>query len=98
MADTISSLIPGDPIITIDVDTVITGPPLQSCLELNVIKTKEMFVDFSRHQAGRTAAIIHGEPVDAVHQYKYLGTVMKNFDSRRTPRSSLRSASSVNTS
>ncbi|KAJ8382636.1 hypothetical protein SKAU_G00034140 [Synaphobranchus kaupii] len=46
-----------------------------SCLELTVTKTKEMFVDFSRRQAGRTAAIINGEPVDAVHQYKYLGTV-----------------------
>ncbi|KAJ8376202.1 hypothetical protein SKAU_G00067820 [Synaphobranchus kaupii] len=123
MADTISSLTPGDPIITIDIDTVggllspllfimytddcrslhpnrhlvkfaddtvllslLSGPILDhgpaltefvewcdsSCLELNVTKTKEMFVDFSRHQAGRTAARIHGEPVDAVHQYKYL--------------------------
>ena len=38
-----------------------------SCLELNVTKTKKMFMAFTKHGVGRNAIIIHGEPVEFVH-------------------------------
>lgn len=47
-------------------------------MELNITKTKDMFVNFTKHGLGRTAAIMHGEPVGAVHQYKYLDTVIND--------------------
>ena len=62
------------------------GPGLQefvewcnnSCLELNVNKTKGMVVTFSNRQRElATASItsIHGRPVELVEEYKYLGTI-----------------------
>ena len=53
-------------------------------LELNVTKAKEMFIDFNKHGGCRTATTIHGQPVEVVQEYKYLGTVMDDklrFDS-----------------
>lgn len=47
-----------------------------SCLELNVIKTQEMIVTFSKRQRELAEAVvttIHGEPVELVERYKYLG-------------------------
>ena len=48
-------------------------------LDLNVSKTKEMFVDFRQASNGHIVSRIHGEDVQTVESYKYLGTV---FDSR----------------
>ena len=48
-------------------------------LDLNVSKTKEMFVDFRQASNGHIVSKIHGEDVQTVDKYKYLGTV---FDSR----------------
>ena len=53
-----------------------------SCLEMNVSKTKEMVVTFSKRQRELAAASIisiHGRPVELVEEYKYLGTI---FDSQ----------------
>ena len=46
-----------------------------SYLDLNVTKTKEMFVDFrtQEHSPGKT--IIHNNEVEIVSKYKYLGTI-----------------------
>ena len=50
-----------------------------SCLELNVSKAKEMVVTFSNRQRELAAAAatttIHGDPVELVEEYKYLGTI-----------------------
>ncbi|KAJ8396082.1 hypothetical protein AAFF_G00021550 [Aldrovandia affinis] len=49
-----------------------------SCLELNVTKTKAMMVFSSKLQESRLTSaptFIHGEPVEVVKQYKYLGTL-----------------------
>ncbi|KAJ8400459.1 hypothetical protein AAFF_G00395830 [Aldrovandia affinis] len=52
-----------------------------SCLKLNVTKTKEkVVVVSSRQQESRSTSaltFIHGEPVEVVQQYKYLGTVFR---------------------
>ncbi len=66
------------------------GPVLQefvewcdsSNLELNVSKTKEMVVTFSKKQRDLAAAVtttIHGKPVEVVEEYKYLGTIFDNL-------------------
>ena len=47
-------------------------------LDLNVSKTKELVIDFRKNKVNPTHSIIHGEDVDIVDSYKYLGTV---FDS-----------------
>ncbi|KAJ0066452.1 hypothetical protein NL108_013223 [Boleophthalmus pectinirostris] len=47
-------------------------------LDLNVAKTKEMVVDFRKKVHNPIASSIHGEAVEMVDSYKYLGTV---FDS-----------------
>ncbi len=57
------------------------GPGLQdfvawcdnALLELNFVKTKEMVIAFRRK-----ASIIHGEDVDIVDRYKYLGSIFEN--------------------
>ena len=51
-----------------------------SCLELKT-KTKDMVVTFSNKQRALSTSVtttIHGEPVELVEEYKYLGTI---FDS-----------------
>lgn len=48
-------------------------------LDLNVQKTKEMIIDFRKSTVNLCASMIHGEEVESVTNYKYLGTV---FDSR----------------
>ncbi|XP_063324368.2 GTPase IMAP family member 8-like [Pelmatolapia mariae] len=53
-----------------------------SKLELNVSKTKEMVVTFSRRQRDLAASVtttIHGKPVEVVEEYKYLGTIFDNL-------------------
>ena len=46
-----------------------------SYLHLNVGKTKEMIVDFRRQGHAHVAKQIHGDPVETVNSYKYLGTI-----------------------
>ena len=41
-----------------------------------------MCVGFTEHGEGRTLAIIHGEPVEVEHQWKYLGTVIDVIDAK----------------
>lgn len=50
----------------------------RSCLEVNVIKTQEMIVTFSKRQREMAEAAVtttHGEPVEIVERCKYLGTM-----------------------
>ena len=47
-------------------------------LDLNVSKTKELIIDFRAKKVDPVASSIHGEDVQIVDTYKYLGTV---FDS-----------------
>ena len=49
-----------------------------SYLDLNVDKTKEMMVDFRRQGCAHVAIQIHGEPVEIVNSYKYLGTIFED--------------------
>lgn len=46
-----------------------------SYLELNVQKTKELIVDFRKKNEDVPSTIIHGQEVDIVSKYKYLGTI-----------------------
>lgn len=48
----------------------------QSFLQINVAKTKEMFIDFRRKPCPPAPCVIKGETVTVVQQYKYLGTVL----------------------
>lgn len=48
-------------------------------LDLNVSKTKELIVNFSKNQSKHAINLIHGMEVEIVESYKYLGTV---FDSQ----------------
>lgn len=48
-------------------------------LDLNVLKTKELIIDFRQNSDEPKASTIHGEDVQIVDTYKYLGTV---FDSQ----------------
>uniref|UniRef100_A0A1A8BSL2 Reverse transcriptase domain-containing protein n=1 Tax=Nothobranchius kadleci TaxID=1051664 RepID=A0A1A8BSL2_NOTKA len=53
-----------------------------ACLELIVTKTKEMVVSFSNKQRALVTAastIIHGQPVELVEEYKYLGTTFDHL-------------------
>lgn len=52
----------------------------QSFLQINVPKTKEMFIDFRRRllPPGHALCVIKGEPVAAVQQHKYLDTGLDN--------------------
>ena len=45
-------------------------------LDLNVKKTKEMIVDFRVKKQPLNPVMIDGKPVDIVHSYKYLGTII----------------------
>ena len=63
------------------------GPALQefldwcdsSCLELNTSKTKYMVVTLSNKQRASVTTTIHGEPVELVEEYKYLGTIFESL-------------------
>ena len=44
-------------------------------LDLNVSKTKEMIINFSRRTLALQPIVINGTHVEEVEQYKYLGTV-----------------------
>ena len=50
-------------------------------LDLNVTKTKDMLFDFRRNKTFCESTIIHGEEVETVKTYKYLGTT---FDDKLT--------------
>ena len=71
----------------LDDDEVVHGPVLNdflswckdAYLELNVSKTKEMCVDFRKSSPVPLNSVVHGQPVDLVTSYKYLGTT---FDSK----------------
>ena len=47
-------------------------------LLLNVSKTKELIVDFRRNAVDHRSVSIHGEEVEQVTEYKYLGTTISN--------------------
>ena len=42
-----------------------------SCLELNVLKTKELIVDFRKKSEGVSSTIIHDREVKIFSKYKY---------------------------
>ena len=46
-----------------------------SYLELNVLKTKELIVDFRKKVRDAPKTVIHGQEVEIVSEYKYLGTI-----------------------
>ena len=46
-----------------------------SYLNLNVTKTKQMIVDFSRQKHSPRKTIIHNNEAEIVSKYKYLGTI-----------------------
>ena len=48
----------------------------QAHLELNVLKTKELIVDFRKNRPVSEVSIIHGANVEIVTSYKYLGTIV----------------------
>ena len=45
-----------------------------NCLELNVVKTKELVIDFRSGVHHPTPVNINGQNIEIVHSYKYLGT------------------------
>ena len=45
-----------------------------SFLDLNVGKTKELVIDFRKTSPEPIASVVHGEDVEIVDSYKYLGT------------------------
>ena len=49
---------------------------MANCLELNVVQTTELVIDFRSgvHQA--TPGNINGQHIEIVHSYKYLGTII----------------------
>ena len=47
-------------------------------LDLNVLKTKEMLIDFRKNPPPVPYLEIDGKIVERVDEYKYLGTVIKN--------------------
>ena len=54
-----------------------------SYLQINVSKTKDMFIDFRRQAHSQEALTIKGQTIEQVTSYKYLGTVIDstlNFD------------------
>ena len=53
-------------------------------LDLNVTKTKELLIDFRKQPPAVSTITIHGEIVERVEKYKYLGIILDNklkFDS-----------------
>ena len=47
-----------------------------NCLELNVVKTKELVIDFRSDVHHPTPVNINGQHIEIVHSYKYLGTTI----------------------
>ena len=47
-----------------------------NCLELNVVKTKELVIDFRSGVHHPTPVNINGQNIEIVHSYKYLGTTI----------------------
>ena len=47
-----------------------------NCLELNVVKTKELVIDFRSGVHHPTPVNINGQHIDILHSYKYLGTTI----------------------
>lgn len=54
-----------------------------SFLEINVVKTKEMVIDYRKSKYVRNAVTINGIIVKGVDRYKYFGVVKDNQLSRR---------------
>ena len=64
----------------------------KNLLDLNVSKTKELVTDFRKNKTSPTPSIIHGEDVEIVDSYKYLGTVFDShlkFDVNKVNRESI---------
>ncbi|KAK7877944.1 hypothetical protein WMY93_031420 [Mugilogobius chulae] len=49
-----------------------------SFLHINVAKTKEMCIDFRKSSSVLSPALIGGQAVEVVQEYKYLGVMMDN--------------------
>lgn len=49
-----------------------------SCLLLNTKKTKEIIIDFRTGSHTYQNMVIHGEGIEVVPEYKYLGTIIDN--------------------
>ena len=47
-----------------------------SFLKINALKTKELIIDFRKNSPPHSPVFIHGQAVDTVQQYKYLGTII----------------------
>ena len=47
-------------------------------LELNMTKTKELFINFRRAKVDMDLIISMGQPMEMVVNYKYLGTIIDN--------------------
>ncbi len=48
----------------------------KSYLHLNVLKTKDMIIDFRKNVPMHTVTYIKGQTVESVQSYKYLGTII----------------------
>ena len=48
----------------------------ESHLQLNILKTKDMIVDFRKHASPNDVTTIKTQPVQYVDSYKYLGTII----------------------
>lgn len=47
-----------------------------SFLDINISKTKEMIIGFSRNPAAAVPQLMNNQGVEVVKQYKYLGTII----------------------
>ncbi|KAF7705683.1 hypothetical protein HF521_020969, partial [Silurus meridionalis] len=47
-----------------------------SFLDINVLKTKEMIVDFRKNRTAISPVVINDHAVEIVHHFKYLGTII----------------------
>ena len=50
----------------------------KSFLDLNVTKTTELVIDFRKNSLPPLPSVVHGEDVEVVESYKYLGTIFDN--------------------
>lgn len=48
----------------------------ESHLQLNILKTKDMAIDFRKESRTPSATVIRGQSVELVQSYKYLGTII----------------------
>ncbi|CAI5684235.1 unnamed protein product [Oreochromis niloticus] len=48
----------------------------ESYLQLNISKTKDMVIDFSKQQNGHGVTFIKGQKIEQMQSYKYLGTII----------------------